>query len=238
MVVGPKRQQKRFTVSRAALSKSSGVLKEQCEKEWGAKEAKVIKLEDVDISVFSRYLEWLYTGEIPSEEDDDAEGRDVGNNLGDNDLSDEEFARAMRNEDSKDFDRLLPLAFFAHDYADVTFMNAVVSDMIYIVYHNIYLPSPGQVSAVYSRLPRGSPMRKVLVNQYCHCGKPSQMQDSLLDFPSEFFFEMWAATYAQGLARKVPKPQPAWNCHYHTHNGDVPRIEGCHGGGRASAHAT
>lgn len=39
------------------------MLRAYCEREWGPKEAKVIKLEDVNVDIFSCYLEWLYTGE-------------------------------------------------------------------------------------------------------------------------------------------------------------------------------
>ena len=56
-MIGQKRNAKRFTVPRAVLLKGSPILKAECEKEWGPKETKVITLEDLDIDVFSCYLE-------------------------------------------------------------------------------------------------------------------------------------------------------------------------------------
>lgn len=98
------------------------------------------------------------------------------------------------------------MAFVAHKYEEQRCMNAIVDEMVAFWYLNYYTPASRQIKATYARLPAHSAIRRMLIDHFCNQQDPKERDEDVLDFPSEFFYDIWAnipRTYLRGVHEPI-----------------------------------
>lgn len=196
VLVGPKTEQKKFTIPRTILTKSSAVLRAYCE------QSRIIRLEDVDVDVFSCYLQWLYTGKTEA-----LNGASVTADIIPL-VSTAERWKTRQNFACDKFECLLGCAFFAHEYKDTSFLSAVIKSTITVLHDCHYIPSAALVRAIYDRLPADSGVRRMVLDRYFHCLDPDKIRHVVRGYAAEFFLDVWAAGSPRAGVKATSRPSP------------------------------
>lgn len=88
-------------------------------------------------------------------------------------------------------------------------MNEVTKAIVTLLHDNRHIPTASQVKAIYARLPAKSGVRRIVLDQFCYCQDPAKIQSAVLDYPPEFFFDIWATIGRTHAAGAVSKPTPS-----------------------------
>lgn len=163
---------------------------------------------------FEIYLQWLHTGDLV---------------LSDKyDLADIEDWDDTKKEHAcyTYWRRLKRLVVFADMYGGNKFTNAI-ADLIPKASETLFqLPSEGLIETIYKKLPKSSPLRRMMVDLYYYDADEDALQSASVELPRQFLCD-FMVRYKQ-LKDEDAIPDPPYEtslCAYHIHDEMAPKCK-------------
>lgn len=209
-------EQKKWTVPKAFLTKTSEFFQKCCNGEWKEASTHKVELPDAEPDAFSTYLLWLYTGELVVTEDErlkDLKKKDREARF--------EVARLV-------FRELAALGVFADMLMDSAFENAVVDEIIKTYVATRHSPAPMDCSTIYENISGSHNLKRLVVSFYTAAVSTDFLFENRDNLHGDLVFDIMARLHRaqQDLTGKDDiKAWPTWKrrCEYHTHNDNVPK---------------
>lgn len=204
-------EEKRFTVPKSFLTKTSDFFYACCNGEWKESKTKTVKLPEQQPDAFATYLQWLYTGELVLEQSFD-------------DLS-RESPRDERRQVAHDCNaELISLAFLGDQLAEPGLINAVIDTMIVVFNKCGFLLRKRVVKSLYQDLPENSAVRRLVRDFYATNIQIEYMESHKADYAEELVFDVAIALMKERQSgQKLKTPSYAVRCDYHEHNEKLPK---------------
>ncbi|KAK3700452.1 hypothetical protein LTR37_015956 [Vermiconidia calcicola] len=205
IVVGSVEAEVSFCVHPALLQKHSNIFEAALKKEWTSGQQRIVDLWEENPDTFTLYAQWLYTGKL--------------------------FTK--REPASTSYKRYAELYVLGEKLIDRTFQNRVMDATVAAKREpdengRKYRPNASLSSIVYSGTPKGSPLRRFMVDCYLRSGASGSIQQHA-DEPDkvdhEFLMDLSAALLANRgaskshLEEKYRHLERGVPCTYHIHEG-------------------
>lgn len=171
------RYEKRFTVHKCFLTKTSKDFEICCVSESDQINFRHIKLPKVDPDIFSIYLQWLYTGVLVTA-DDACYGPEKARSSG----------RRRRH-----FIAFTDLYGFAETVEDKAFANEVIDAFINAADTHDLLQDPICLESIQARCSVTSGLYRVIVDMVARSGSPDTIEKCKAELDKEFLFEVTKA---------------------------------------------
>lgn len=169
-------------------------------------EDQVYSLNGYDLHILEMYIRYVYTGELPSKDEEDWVG-----------------------DGSEEMDRLLAFYQLSQEFTDTGAMDAATSAIL----ANFgrpgdmtgYLPSSDDIANIYNTTSSRSPLRRLIVDLFIWESKPGHFDHSescpefLLDLSQALMAKHTAMREKYGISHGMDE---ASCCDYHEHKKDAP----------------
>lgn len=216
VLVGKGNQQKKWTVPKTFLTKTSEFFKKCCNGEWKEASTGKVKLPEADPDAFSAYLQWLYTRDLVATEE--SKRKDL--------WASDTTTRVSAARTT--FTALAALGAFADMVMDPAFENAVVDEILKAAEATRYFPWPMGSRSVYDSMPGCRNIKRLIVDYYASEVKTRYLVENRASLHEDLLFDVLKRLHED---RKAPgrqgtdRLQPSWEkrCKYHTHNDEVPK---------------
>lgn len=158
LLIGPDEQE--LVVCGSSLAKTSELFRIALKKEWKEGQIRIVKLPEEDITLITRYLDFVFGQSLPSE------GVQTGNDL----------------EDSTAYNEICELYTLGERMLDTSIRNAVVKEALRLVDlsgddGHVFLPSYNCIKLVYNETSTGSAARRLIVDLHVAYGLSTTLDD-------------------------------------------------------------
>lgn len=215
VLVGKDDQQKKWTVHKTFLTRTSELFQKCCSSGWKEAKERTVELPETDPDNFATYLQWLYTRELVATETPDL-----------HELKTED--RQVRAEAaSAIFATLIALGTLADMLMDSAFENAVVDEIIKTKEATEKVPSPAKINIIYANVPRNCNIKRLIVDYYASEVNTNFLIEERDYLHEDVIFDIMVRLHKdrkESAENGFDRLRPTWErrCDYHTHNDEVP----------------